>query len=303
MGLISLPIPAGFQFTPTVLSHGWCELPPFSWDPRRNSLERIQQLADGRVVSLIFQADAARRFLSVHIEGLKGRMGQQTRSEIIEIAKQCLGLDQDLENFYSALRERSRYEWVEKRSAGRILTAPTVWEDAAKTLLTTNTTWASTTHMCSRLVTLGSTYKDGRHSFPTPEQVASLGLDELSTRIRIGYRSSYLHKLATDIVHDKVNVEVWRQPGLTSEELYDHIMSLKGFGDYAAGTMLRLLGKFDRLAIDTSCRSVFKEQINGGNRASDGEILDYYRSFGEWRGLVMWMDVMKVNLLKNLDNS
>jgi hypothetical protein len=39
--------------------------------------------------------------------------------------------------------------------AGRLLVSPTVWEDLAKTLLTTNTTWGATVQMCRRLLTLG----------------------------------------------------------------------------------------------------------------------------------------------------
>src|SRR5205807_958217 len=78
---------------------------------------------------------------------------------------------------------------------------------------------------------------------------------------------------------------------------------VKGFGDYAAGNMLLLLGKFDRLGIDTSCREMFREQLNGGNKAPDDEIRSYYEPFGIWRGLVMAMDVMKTNLTKHLNAS
>ena len=36
-----------------------------------------------------------------------------------------------------------------------MLVSPTVWEDLAKTLLTTNTTWAMTKSMVARLAALG----------------------------------------------------------------------------------------------------------------------------------------------------
>jgi hypothetical protein len=52
--------------------------------------------------------------------------------------------------------------------------------------------------------------------------------------------------------------------------------------------------------LDTSSRDVFRAQLNGGKKASDAEIAKYYESFGEWRGLVVWMDVMKVNLTERL---
>jgi hypothetical protein len=68
----------------------------------------------------------------------------------------------------------------------------------------------------------------------------------------------------------------------------------------SSGTMLRLVGRFDRLGIDTSCRSVFKEQLNEGKKASDDEIDSYYQPFGAKSGLALWMDVMRVNLKRNI---
>jgi 3-methyladenine DNA glycosylase/8-oxoguanine DNA glycosylase len=192
---------------------------------------------------------------------------------------------------------------VTKVGAGRLLISPTVWEDLAKTLLTTNTTWNVTVQMCRRLATLGDHYDGGGNCFPAPQQIASLTLKDLTDQVRAGYRSAYLYELATAIAEGKISVEEWRNTELTTEELYRRISSLKGFGDYASGSMLKLLGRFDRLGIDTSCREVFKVQLNGGKNASDDEIRAYYEPFGDWRGLVMWMDVMKVNLLAKLNPS
>jgi hypothetical protein len=56
--------------------------------------------------------------------------------------------------------------------------------------------------------------------------------------------------------------------------------------------MLRLLGRFDKLAIDTECRAAYK-RITGSTTATDAEIRGYYDRFGEWRGLVMWMNIMR----------
>jgi hypothetical protein len=99
--------------------------------------------------------------------------------------------------------------------------------------------------------------------------------------------------LATRIADGEIEVESWRNPDIPSAELYKRIRGLKGFGDYAAGNLLRLLGHFDRLATDTVCREVYKNQINNGVPAtSDKEIAAYYEQFGDWRGLAQWMDVM-----------
>jgi 3-methyladenine DNA glycosylase/8-oxoguanine DNA glycosylase len=159
-----------------------------------------------------------------------------------------------------------------------------------KTLFTTNTVWRATIQMCERFNTLGEPYPGGGHAFPTPERVAALSFDDLHAQVRAGYRDAYLHELARRIAEGEIEVESWR--GRPSNDLYKRITALKGFGDYAAGNMLKLLGHYDRLATDTVCRDVYKNQINNGvPAANDTEIAAYYERFGGWRGLAQWMDV------------
>jgi 3-methyladenine DNA glycosylase/8-oxoguanine DNA glycosylase len=97
----------------------------------------------------------------------------------------------------------------------------------------------------------------------------------------------------------ELDVESWRDPGLSSDELFKRVKALKGFGDYAAGSILKLLGHFDRLSTDTACRAVYKEINNGVPAANDKEISAYYEPFGKWRGLVQWMDVMQEWLMES----
>jgi hypothetical protein len=74
------------------------------------------------------------------------------------------------------------------------------------------------------------------------------------------------------------------------------VKALKGFGDYAAGSILKLLGHFDRLATDTECRAVYIDINDGVPAQNDAEIAAYYEPFGQWRGLFQWMDVMRGTL-------
>jgi hypothetical protein len=85
-------------------------------------------------------------------------------------------------------------------------------------------------------------------------------------------------------------VESWKS--LDTESLYKAVRGIKGFGDYAAGSMLRLLGHYDRLAIDSVARDSYK-RVTGESEASDKAIIRYYEPYGVWRGLVQWMDCIK----------
>jgi 3-methyladenine DNA glycosylase/8-oxoguanine DNA glycosylase len=294
MPSFSLSTPPDFRFWPSVVSHGWCDLPPFSCDEATRVLERIHQLEDGEVVRLMLPAAEAKvGSLTVHVEGIDALTDGQVE-EMSRGLRRSLEIDRDLTGFYALVRQHPRYAWIEQLGTGRLLSAPTVWEDLVKTLFTTNTTWRMTIQMTERVVTLGDAYAGGGHAFPTVQRLADMTAADLNAHVRAGYRGDYLHLLATRIAKGELEVESWRDADLPSDEVYKRIKALKGFGDYAAGNMLRLLGHFDRLATDSACRTVYKDSINKGVAAADDkEIAAYYQPFGQWRGLVQWMDVME----------
>jgi len=177
-----------------------------------------------------------------------------------------------------------------------------VFEDVAKTLTTTNTTWAGTVAMCRRLAGLAPE-AEGQRAFPAPAEIVAIGPERLGAEARMGYRAAYLYDLAREIESGNLDVEAWRGGGFTSEELWERLRRLRGFGPYAAGNMLKLLGHYDRLAIDTAVRGVFQKQLNDGKPASEKDIAAYYERFGRWRGLVSWLDVMRVYLLPFLEKN
>lgn len=294
MPSFTLTTPPDFRFWATVVSHGWCDLPPFSCDEATRTLTRIQHLGDGTVVRLVVKdVEAQVGSLVVHVDGVQALKAGQA-DELGQALRRSMEIDRDLTDFYALMHHHPRYQWIEQLGAGRLLSAPTVWEDAVKTLFTTNTTWRMTIQMTERVVTLGEPYAGGGNAFPTPQRLAAMPAAELNAQVRAGYRGDYLHLLATRITSGELEIESWREAALPSDEVYKRIKALKGFGDYAAGTMLKLLGHFDRLATDSVCRTVYKDAIKNGVAAvDDKEIAAYYQPFGAWRGLVQWMDVME----------
>lgn len=281
--------PVDFRFTPTVFSHGWVQLPPFDHDREPYLiLRRILRLTDGTLVQVQVRAGSDDHTLNITADRA---LDDTQADEIRAILRRCLSMEQDLAAFYDTLREHAAYQWVMQAGAGRMLTGATVWEDLAKTLLTTNTTWTMTRQMVARLVTLGDAHAQG-HAFPTPQQVAALSPEALNDHVRAGYRGAYLHALAESIAEGRVNVEAWYNSDLPSMELYKQIRSLKGFGDYAAGSVLRLLGRHDFLGIDSVARDMYRVKFNAGEKAPDSAIIAHYEPYGEWRGLMLWMDVI-----------
>jgi hypothetical protein len=69
------------------------------------------------------------------------------------------------------------------------------------------------------------------------------------------------------------------------------IKSVKGFGDYAAENLLKLLGRYDGLALDSWLRSQFYKKHNREKVCADKKIERHYKRFGEWKGLAIWCDM------------
>ena len=279
-----------FDFTRTVLSHGWRQLPPFSWDAQGAILGYVYESSAGEVWRLNMRARAG----GVHVSSRDcPAPSRQQEQEMRAAVTRMLNLPWDASAFYAAMRAHDGYEWLEAQGWGRLLLAPSLWEDMAKVLLTTNCSWAQTLNMCRQLCRLGAPHPEiaGGHAFPTPERIAALAYDSFTERVRAGYRSAYLYDLARKIADREIDPHAWL--ALDGDTFYRAVKSLRGFGDYAAGTLSRMVGHCDKVAIDSACRAMFAPRYNGGVKADDIAIKAQYGRFGEWRGLVAWLDVMR----------
>jgi len=279
-----------FAFERTVLSHGWRMLPPYSWDQERRTLQYVFESAAGAVLRLrMREAEGGVQVSSPD----RPAPAPEEATEIQRAVKTMLNIDWDLRQFYAAMEAHEGYEWLADQRRGRILIAPSLWEDLAKTLLTTNCSWAQTVNMCRQVAQLGAPHPTiaDCYAFPSAERIAALDFDEFAVRVRAGYRSAYLHELARKVAAGEIDLGAWL--ALEGDAFYRAVKSLKGFGDYAAGTVARMYGHFDRIAIDTAAHAMFAERHNGGVKGSVADIKARYERFGRWRGLVLWMDIMR----------
>ena len=61
----------------------------------------------------------------------------------------------------------------------------------------------------------------------------------------------------------------------------------------AAENLLKLIGRYDGLALDSWTRAQFARARNNGRVASDKKIARFYARFNSWRGLVLWCDMTR----------
>ena len=283
---IFIKTPDHFSFRATIYSHGWCELPPFELDEENWKLKYV------------FSATSGKRAVSAVISEEKGGVRVDPANSKFDPAaierdvRHLLRLDDDLDGFYDAVFGHGGLEWVAEKRAGRLLRSATVWEDLVKTICTTNCSWGLTKKMVGNLVEkLGQSAAAGKNAFPTAEAMASVSPDFYREEIRAGYRSPYFVELAESVASGSLDPESWLHSRLPTAELKKEMKKVKGVGDYAAENLLKLVGRYDGLALDSWLRSQFYKKYNGEQVCNDKKIERHYKKFGPWRGLVIWCDM------------
>ncbi|MHC4077617.1 MAG: DNA-3-methyladenine glycosylase family protein, partial [Planctomycetota bacterium] len=109
--------------------------------------------------------------------------------------------------------------------------------------------------------------------------------------VRAGYRARACQELAEDFTTGALNEQDLTDPDLATAEVRQRLLGVRGFGPYAAGQALRLLGRYEDLALDSWCRGRLATIQRRRKPPSDAAIARRYAAFGEYRGLALWMDL------------
>jgi N-glycosylase/DNA lyase len=304
-----------------VRSHGWYDLPPFEWDQEKKTLgfiflEReepvrvlVAQRASGLVASATALAPAARA-LKGGLKGSAPRIAGAPRrapaagspslpfeenlssaisfAAVRRVLERVLDLKANLSSFHALCAGDSRFAWIARRGAGRILRAPSLFEDAVKVLATTNCTWGLTKLMVRSLIERF----DRGGAFPDAPFVAGLP-ERALVAAKLGYRAPYLAAFAGRVASGKLDLTRWEDPGRPDEDVEKEIRAEKGFGPYAADTLGRLLGRHRKLGLDSWSRKKVASLRFRGRSVKDARVARLYAPFGRHAGLAFWLDVTR----------
>jgi 3-methyladenine DNA glycosylase/8-oxoguanine DNA glycosylase len=284
---IQIRTPREFDFERTLGSHGWSDLAPFGWISSRE-VTRVIDL-DREPVTVTVRGRAQRMTIDV-----PRRLAKLESERVERDIRHMFRLDDNMSEFYRAMGEHPEFEWISSNGAGRLLRSPTVYEDLVKSIMTTNCSWSLTRKMVNGLVdSIGRESRGGGRAFPTAEAMTTQPLAFYTEQVRAGYRAPYFKELADRVASGELDVESWANTDMPTEQLKREMKTVKGVGDYAAENLLKLVGRYDVLALDSWVRSKFAKVRNNGRTAPDKKIAKYYSRFGEWRGLALWCDMTK----------
>jgi 3-methyladenine DNA glycosylase/8-oxoguanine DNA glycosylase len=277
------------------LSHGIAELPPMRLDQKAWTFEITIPLTGlhARTV-VISQARPGHGLIEI--------MGRpptpRFQAAVMAQVRHVLSLDLDLMPFYAVAAEDPDLAWV-LRGAGRMVRSPTVFEDVVKTICTTNTSWGGTTRMVNALVEhLGEkapgappTGPYGR-AFPTAEAMGAAP-DRFYKKVAgTGYRGPYLRTLARDVASGRVELESLAQRSreeVPDDDVAAQLQALPGVGPYAAAHIMLMLGRYDRLILDSWTRPTYARLLGKKRPVSDRAIERRFNRYGRYAGLAFWL--------------
>lgn len=271
--ILGLP---GNHLAPILLSHGWINLAPaerLDFGLRYSlSLDTLPLTVDVfcRGKDTLYQADAA--------------LTQTQRGRLVSLLGHALSLDFPLKAFAKRCRElgSSILLRLSTRGWGRMLRAPTLWEDAAKTLCTTNASWAHTQKMCQNLCEqLGDRTASDRATFPSAQAVIQAGETFIRNKIGLGYRSSYLIQLAHKVASREGGWLTDPSETPDAQEAERQITAWPGFGPYATKHLLVLMGFHRYLPVDREVADYLGIR-RSGSRFKSTEV-PHYQEWGEFR--------------------
>lgn len=278
----------------TLNSHGFAELAPSSLDEGSNTLSITVRVPSARPRRISIGPDPSGSTARVDVLGPAA--GSRVRAAALAGAAHVLRLDHDLSAFYGLIAADTDLAWA-TRGAGRMLRAPTVFEDVVKTICTTNCAWGATVRMVNTLVSsLGEPAIGGdgplTSAFPTAASMAAAPESFYRDVVRAGYRSPYLKELARRVATGETQLEELATGDLSlvsDDDVERMLLDLPGIGPYAAAHVMMTLGRNSRLILDSWTRPKYARLVGRTKPVPDAAIVRRFRRYGQHAGLAFWL--------------
>lgn len=292
---LTITPPDDFVLPRDVCSYGYFLLAPNRWNPTNRTLTRPLDLESGVATIVISQRGAeeeptqrkngamvwscAGAPIDLNADrALSKREGAQAR----RMVSRMLALDADDLHEFHALDERAR-----ATGHGRLFRSPTLFEDVIKTVTSCNVAWTSTIRMNQRLCEVV------HPAFPSPGQLARRRATTLRARCSVGYRDQRMIDLAKLFLAGHID-EAWlASPSTPDDEAFAFLKGLPGLGPYSAANVMQLLGRYERLPIDTETIRHAKTVLgmDGTDAALAKRVEAHYAPFGRHKFRRYWFEL------------
>ncbi len=151
-----------------------------------------------------------------------------------------LALDMDLDEIYLSINTDEHIGAAIDRFRGMRVLRQDPWECLASFICSSNSNVTrirrnieDLSKLCGEPISGAPIGDDGesRHAFPTPERLALVGPEALR-RLKLGYRTEYLHEAAVMVAEGRVSPLALRE--VSYEEALEQLLTVPGVGDKVA---------------------------------------------------------------------
>lgn len=313
---LRLAAPPDFHFLSAVCSHGFFVLAPNVWHPPSRTLATAVALDDHTAALITVRPGSRGEVLIKSATTLDDRRRDVVRRSV----RRILRLDERFGQFHALCRASPSHASAVEIGFGRLIRSATLFEDMVKVICTCNVTWRQTKVMTEALVEhwgvpvedhesadepLASISRSGRarssaalgpspplKAFPTPQRLAGARESSLKSRARVGYRAAFIRRLARNVADGRIDLAALERFDGTSDELHKRLKGIHGIGDYAAGNLCMLLGRYDRLAVDTEMVRLFRER-HPAKRWNPADLRAYYEHWRPYQFLAYWFELWR----------
>lgn len=279
-----LPGLSSKEFRHVLLASGWFQLAPFRADVENLSLAYTFDVPAG-IGTLKLTRGAA----EIDLAALKADAHTAN-----EVCRCILSLDLDVAGLYKAVRG-TEFSWIARDGYGRYLRSATLFEDAFKLLLTTNTNWPRSIAMVGKTVNAYGRQAGTEKAFPTPVAMVGESEAQLTKMTGCGYRAAGLLDLCRHAIQDSAffTGDAWKQ--LPAEDFSGRLKAVKGFGPMCISYLCRFYGKAGEPTIDSwvvsRCHDLWK--VRPERKAMERFFKKRYAELGEYAATVFWFDITR----------
>lgn len=250
---LSLKAPPDYSLARDACSYGYFLLAPNHWLVKDQAL--LRPFAPGGQPASVLMSQPRGVGAPLRL-ALSRTLTKPQRAILERQVRRMLRLDEPADAIAAFHKLDPRWK---KSGRGRLFRSPTFFEDVVKTVTSCNVQWPGTIQMNRRLCeVLGRAVRAGSasiHTFPEPATLARARPATLRARCRTGYRDQRLIDLARLFAlppaRGGVDVEWFEDPATPADAIHEVLLEWPGIGPYAAANILQLLGRYERLPLDT----------------------------------------------------
>jgi len=212
------------------------------------------------------------------------RVDRQEADSLRQQVTRMFRLDEDFRSWHRV------HPAARRQGFGRLFRSPTLFEDMVKTITTCNVTWPNTMHMNTLLCR-----HVGGGGFPTPRQLAKVRVDTLKRRCKVGYRARSIVGLARRVARGELDLKLFEDRDRSTDDVFRQLLLVHGIGPYGAANLCQLLGRYDRVAIDTETYRHFRQQHGVATPVNPKKlhrrIEAHYARYAPYQFLAYWFEL------------